>query len=149
MSDGSARVDFYQLTRDPVERVVPLLTRKVRAQNERLLVVAKGEELRQSLSRALWDADGFLAHGPLDAAHSKRQPILLAERCVAPNGATFAILADGVWREEAVQFARTMLLFGQQQTDEARALWQALGARSAIERHIFKQTLAGGWREGA
>ncbi|HSM53660.1 MAG TPA: DNA polymerase III subunit chi, partial [Erythrobacter sp.] len=36
----ATRVDFYQLSRDPVERVAAMLARKVLQEGQRLLVVS-------------------------------------------------------------------------------------------------------------
>lgn len=143
------RVDFYQLSRDPVERVVAQLAGKVLDAGATLLVVAEDAELRQVLSEALWKADGFLANGAADEPGAERQPILLAGECAAPNSASMVLLADGAWREEATGFERAMLLFGEDAAPAARALWQELRGRDDVEPRIFKQTPAGGWREGA
>ncbi|WP_345723913.1 DNA polymerase III subunit chi [Qipengyuania vesicularis] len=144
------RVDFYQLSRDPVERVVALLASKVLQAGQRLIVVASDEGLRDRLSKTLWEQGGasFLAHGAADGPHAARQPILISDGCAAPNEARMAILADGQWREEASGFERTMLLFDGDATDAARNLWRELAAREEIDNRIFKQTPEGGWREG-
>jgi DNA polymerase-3 subunit chi len=143
------RVDFYQLSRDPVEKVVALLAGKVLGAGARLLIVAAEEEMRDALSRSLWAADGFLAHGLADQPHADRQPIVLSGNCTAPNQAAMLLLADGIWREEATQFDRAMLLFDGNGTEAARKLWLELKAREGMEPRIFKQTANGGWREGA
>ncbi|OBX20757.1 DNA polymerase III subunit chi [Erythrobacter sp. QSSC1-22B] len=142
------RVDFYQLSRDPVEQVVPLLARKALQAGQRLLVVSGDGELRAGISRALWSEGGahFLAHGEAGEAHEARQPILLSDACTAPNDARMVILADGVWREEAAAFERTFLLFDAAATQNARELWRSFRARDAIESHAWKQE-NGGWIE--
>lgn len=144
------RVDFYQLSRDPVEKVVALLAGKVLDAGSRLLIVAESAETRPALSQALWKADGFLANGMADEPHAERQPILLSgDCCVAANAAAMVLLADGIWREEATGFERTMLLFDSSRTDAARKLWVELKAREDMEPRIFKQTASGTWREGS
>ena len=144
------KVDFYQLSRDPVDVTVAKLARKVIQAGERLLVVADDEGLRKRLSEVLWQQGGnaFLANGPADDPHAARQPILISDKCDAPNDARMAILADGKWREEAARFDRTMLLFDAAATESARTLWRDLAAREEIENRIFKQTPEGTWREG-
>ena len=144
------RVDFYQLSRDPVDVTVGKLARKVLQAGERLVVVAEDAEAREGLSQTLWGQGGgaFLANGPVEGPHAARQPILLSADCAAPNDARMAILADGKWREEATAFDRVMLLFDADATDNARTLWRDLAAREAIDNRIFKQTPEGGWREG-
>lgn len=143
-------VDFYQLSRDPVDVTVVKLARKVMQAGERLLVVAADEGLRTRLADALWQQGGgsFLANGLADAPHAARQPILISDGCEAPNDARMVILADGQWRDEASAFDRAMLLFDAEATEAARDLWRTLSARDDIENRIFKQTPEGGWREG-
>lgn len=141
-------VSFYQLSRDSVERVVPLLAAKAIESGDRLLVVSGDAAQRAALSEALWAREGtFLANGEADQPHAARQPILLSERCDAANGAGLAILADGVWREDAAGFDRAILLFVPGRTDAARELWSAL-AKSGHALRIFKQDGSGRWREG-
>ena len=142
------RVDFYQLSRDPVERVVPVLAAKALEAGERLLVVTGDTAQRAALSQSLWAREGaFLAHGAAGEAHAERQPILLSESCEPENGATMVLVADGVWRESAALLARAILLFGADQTAEARAVGSQL-AGSGHDLRIFKQGESGGWREG-
>ena len=142
------QVDFYQLSRDPVEKVVPLLAAKATEGGARLLVVSGDSAQRAALSEALWAREGaFLANYQADALHAARQPVLLSESCDAPNGATMAIVADGQWRDEAAGFERTILLFSPEQTEAARGLWGQFVASGQTLR-IFKQHENGGWREG-
>ncbi len=144
------RVDFYQLSRDPVEQVVPLLATKVLATGAKLAVACEDAGMREMISQSLWAAGGgaFLAHGHADELHEARQPILLSEAGSKANGAGMAIFADGKWREEATGFERVMLLFGAEKTDDARNLWRALSDQEGFDLHIFKQQPSGAWREG-
>ena len=143
-------MDFYQLSRDPVDLTVARLARKVLQAGERLVVVAAAEDLREKLSMTLWEQGGnaFLANGPAGGPHAARQPIVISDRCEAPNAAGMAILADGIWRDEATRFARAMLLFDADATQGARDLWRTLDRREDIDNRIFKQTPEGAWREG-
>lgn len=142
------QVDFYQLSRDPVERVVPLLASKALDSGGRLVVVSASSEQRAALSQALWGREkAFLAHGEAGAPHADRQPVLLAAVCSAPNAAPVVLIADGLWREEAASFERVILLFGADQTGEARQLWTRLSGEGHALR-IFKQQDDGRWREG-
>ena len=146
------RVDFYRLTRDPAARVLPALAQRVLAQGERMLVVAGDGALRGALSEGLWagKAESFLAHGPADGELAAREPILIAAMLdTAPaNGARMVALADGVWRDDALGFARIFLLFDNSRIDDARATWRALGSRDGVERHFWKQDERGSWTEG-
>ena len=143
-------VDFYQLSRDPVERVIAELGRTAMGRGLRLLVVSGDAQQREVISQALWAENGpaFLAHGEATAPHAARQPILLSESCDAVNEARMAIVADGVWREDLSSMDGVKLLFGPEQTQPARELWTALGARENFALRIFKQREDGAWREG-
>ena len=144
------QVDFYQLSRDPAEAVVPLLARNTLKAGERLLVVSADDALTGKISERLWaGAESFLAHGLSGGAHDARQPILLADQPQPANGARYVILADGVWHEAALGFARAFLLFDGATIDDARATWRALDGREGIERRYWRQDDAGKWEQAA
>lgn len=142
------QVDFYHLTRDTAERVLPKLAERTLALGQRLLVLSADAAHREALGEALWthSPESFLAHGEIDGENPAIQPILLAARVEPANGARFIALADGVWRDEALGFDRVFLLFGEDTIREARKAWVALGEREALERHYWKQD-GGKWVE--
>lgn len=143
-----AEIGFYQLSLDPVERVVPLLAAKALEGGSRVLVVSGDAGKRATLSDALWACEGdFLANREVGEPRAEAQPVLLSATCDAANGARTAILADGEWRDDARAFERTILLFAPDQTDTARSLWGALSGGGHALR-IFKQDENGRWREG-
>ena len=141
------RVDFYLLDSDPVEVVVPLLARKTLEAGKRLSIAARDEGLRSSLDRALWEREGdaFLAHGNAGDSNAMRQPIVLGAETSTANDATFTMLADGVWREEARSFERVMLLFGEDRRQAARELWKAFSTEEDLEKNFLKQE-GGRWQ---
>ena len=144
------RVDFYQVSRDPVPEIVALLARNTLKAGERLLVVAEDAALRTAIGEALWraaPADSFLANGPADGPHAERQPILLADALTPANGAGYLALADGVWREPE-GFARVFLVFDGATLEAARACWRMLGERDGLERNFWKQD-EGRWVKAA
>lgn len=146
----SVRVDFYQLSRDPVERVAVMLARKVLQGGGRLLVVSEDPGQRAVIGRELWRGgpEEFLANGEADAPHAARQSILLSDKVEPVNGAGMVLLADGKWRPEALAFERALLLFGAEETATARALWRELDGAEGVTREIHKQDDAGRWRAG-
>ena len=147
-----ARVDFYRLTRDPAERVLPALAKKILGDGDRLLVVAGPAMQRQAIDEALWTLQpaSFLPHGHAGLPDEAIEPILLAGTLdpAPPNGATHIALADGEWREEALGFARAFLLFDNSRIDDARATWRALAAREDVDNRFWKQDDRGRWSEG-
>jgi len=142
------RVDFYQLTRDPAELVLPMIACNTLDAGERMLMVSESAEQLQAISEALWGRlpETFLAHGPAGGPHDARQPILLSSSAKADNGARYMALADGVWRESE-GMARVFLLFPPDRIDDARACWRMLGQREGVERRYWRQD-GGKWREG-
>jgi DNA polymerase-3 subunit chi len=64
-----ARVDFYRLTRDPVERVLPAIATRILGAGDRLLIVAALAMQRQAIDEALWTLTpaSFLPHGAAGA----------------------------------------------------------------------------------
>lgn len=134
------KLDFWQVTDDPVEKVVTLIARRALAQGDRVLVVSADADQRGAISRALWQAgpESFLANGEADAAGADRQPILLSAEPSALNGASHLILADGTFRE-AQGFARVFLLFVPEAAPAARAAWRGQDGREGIERAYYAQ----------
>ena len=143
------RVDFYQLSRDPAQAVVPVLAANSLKAGQRMLVVSSDEAQRTAVSQALWShaPESFLAHGEAGGEHDARQPVLLSETVEASNGAKFVALADGAWRDGLDAFERVFLLFGPAEIDGARATWRMLGEREDVERKFWVQD-GGRWRPG-
>jgi DNA polymerase III subunit chi len=139
------KLDFWQVTDDPVEKVVALIARRVLGEGERVLVVSDSAEQRAALSRALWESgpESFLANGEADAPGADRQPILLSGEPDPANGASHVILADGTFRE-CPGFARVFLLFPPDLAPAARQAWRAVDGREGLERAYFAQE-AGRW----
>lgn len=146
------RVDFYRLTRDPAERVLPALAGRILASGDRLLIVAAPAMQRQAIDAALWTLNpaSFLPHGAAGSPDEAIEPILISETLGAapPNGARLIALADGEWRDEALGFERCFLLFDNSRIDDARALWRTLAARDDVDNRFWKQDENGRWSEG-
>ncbi len=144
-----ARLDFYQLSRDPVEQVLPRIAERILAEGERLLIVADERERLDRVSAALWDAGpaSFLAHDHDDAEMPEAQPILLSARCEPLNGATRIALADGRFRDEALAFDRAFYFFDDSSIDDARSNWRVLKGAEGVSLHFWRQE-GKRWREG-
>ena len=134
------KVDFWQLSRDPAEKVCALIAQRVLDQGDRLLIVSKDPDQRDLISRALWAAgpETFLANGDAEDDGAERQPILISERPEAANGASHVIFADGKFRETA-GFERSFLLFDDATVEEARGTWRSLGEANDLEKSVFRQ----------
>ncbi len=145
------QVDFYHLTVTPLERVLPQIAEKVLAGDGRLLLVDADDTRRSALDRLLWtySADSFLPHAPIGGENDDAQPILLAPDMNAANGARNIALADGEWRDDALDFDRAFHFFDDDAIKPARAAWKALADRDGVERRYWKQNDAGRWEQAA
>ena len=134
------KLDFWQVTDDPIEKVVALIAKRAVGEGERVLVVAADAEQRAAMSRALWQAgpESFLANGEADAPGAELQPILLSADIAATNGASHLIIADGSFRE-STGFARVFLLFPPDAAPAARIAWRAHDGREDVTRAYFAQ----------
>jgi len=145
------QVDFYHLTRLPLERALPQIAEKVLATGGRLVIVAGEEGRRAQLDQLLWNyaAESFLPHGQAGGEDDARQPVLIAANPEAANGARNIALADGIWREEALGFDRAFHFFDEERIAEARAAWKGLADRDGVERNYWKQNDSGRWEKAA
>ena len=144
------QVDFYQLTRDPAEKVVPPLAQRVLEQGARLLVVSDDTRQLDAISAALWGwkPDSFLAHAKAGEGDDGLQPILLSSAGDAPgNDARLTLIADGEWRDAALGYDRAFYLFPPEKTDNARTAWRALAGKDGVECRYWKQD-GGKWVQG-
>jgi DNA polymerase-3 subunit chi len=134
------KLDFWQVTDDPVEKVVALIARRALGQGERVLVVSSDAAQRSAIAAALWQAgpESFLANGEAGGPGADRQPILLGPEPQPLNGASHLILADGTFRDTE-GFARVFLLFPPDAAPAARAAWRAVDGRAGLERAYYAQ----------
>ncbi len=143
------KIDFWQLSRDPVEKVVALIAQRVIDSGERLLVVSKDGDQRNVISKALWKAgpESFLANGEASEAGADKQPILLSDTAEPSNKASHVIFADGEYREPN-GFERAFLLFDEDTVQAARSTWKSLDEAEGLERAFFRQE-DGKWKKVA
>ena len=145
------KVDFYHLTDQSLDRVLPQIAEKVLATGDRLLIVVADDAERGRLDRLLWTCtpDSFLPHAQLGASDDNVQPILLAPDLNAANGARNVALADGIWRPDALDFDRAFHFFDEARIVDARAAWKLLRGRDGVEPRYWKQNEAGRWEQAA
>jgi DNA polymerase III subunit chi len=145
-------IGFYHLLATPLERALPRLLERGRAQGYRILVRAASPERVEHLDSLLWTYDdaSFLAHGSARDGNAAAQPIWLTDRDDNPNDATMLVLVDGVDAADAAAFARCVDLFDGNDAAAvaaARERWR----RAAAEGHsltYWQQTEAGWERRG-
>jgi len=135
------QVDFYQLGGSPLEQVTSTLAQRLLSEGSRLLVVAEDEGLLARLDRMLWDqgSTSFIPHGLAGGTDDARQPILLSSQTDAPNLARNMLIADGQWRDAALNFDRAFYLFDSETLEGARLAWKLLAGRDGVERRYWAQ----------
>lgn len=145
------QVDFYHLTRLPLERALPQIAEKVLASGARLLIVSGDAAQRAQLDRDLWTyaLESFLPHAEAGAGDAAVQPVLIAPEIDAANGARHVALVDGEWRDAALDFDRAFHFFDDQAIAGTRTAWKALAGRDGVERRYWKQNDAGRWEQAA
>jgi DNA polymerase III subunit chi len=144
------RVDFYHLTASQPESVLPPIAERLLSDGNRLLIVSDDDAQIERIDQMLWSfrAECFLPHGASDRENSVKQPILLSKVTCPDNGARNIALADGQWRDAALDFDRAFYLFDGDKIAIARASWRSLADKADLTRHFWKQDDHGKWREG-
>lgn len=145
------KVDFYHLAGGQLDAVLARIAGRLVDEGERLLVVSGDAGQRRALDQALWAVppESFLPHAQSGTGEDADQPVLIADMPVAANAARNVALVDGVWREEALGFARAFHFFDDGAIDAARAAWRALAGHADVERRFWKQNDAGKWEQAA
>jgi len=145
-----AEIGFYHLLATPLERALPRLLERARAQGYRILVRAASSERAEHLSALLWtyDDSSFLPHGSARDGNAANQPIWLSERSENPNGAAMLVLVDGVEAADLAEFTRCADLFDGTDpaaVEAARERWR----RAMAEGHTltYWQQSEAGWEK--
>ena len=143
-----AEIGFYHLTSTPLERALPKLLERGRAQGLSIVVRAGSAERVARLDAILWTYDeaSFLAHGSARDGNPAAQPIWLTERQENPNRATMLVLVDGSEAGDLSSFARCADLFDGDDpaaVEAARLRWRR--AREAGHELTYWQQTAAGW----
>ncbi|WP_070150926.1 DNA polymerase III subunit chi [Sphingobium phenoxybenzoativorans] len=144
------QADFYQLSRDPVDKVLPAIAQRIIAGGGRLLVVAAEPERLDEIGQSLWSHQpaSFLAHGHAQGENPSIQPILLSGKVEPSNGARYIALADGLWRDEALTFDRAFYFFDAMTIEAARANWRIVSKLEGVEARFHRQE-GGRWIRAA
>jgi DNA polymerase-3 subunit chi len=143
-----AEIGFYHLTSSPLERALPKLLERARAQGHPIVVRAGSAERVAELDAILWTYDeaSFLAHGSARDGNPAAQPIWLTERHENQNRATMLVLIDGSEADDLSAFARCADLFDGNDpaaVEAARLRWRR--AREAGHELTYWQQTASGW----
>jgi DNA polymerase-3 subunit chi len=147
-----AEIGFYHLLSTPLERALPRLLERARAQGYRIVVRAASSERVEHLNALLWTYDeaSFLAHGSARDGNPASQPIWLSDGQDNPNDAAMLVLLDGVEAEDLASFARCADFFDGND-DAAVASARERWRRAAASGHTltYWQQTAAGWEKKA
>jgi DNA polymerase-3 subunit chi len=147
-----AEIGFYHLLSTPLERALPRLLERARAQGYRIVVRAASSERVEHLSALLWTYDeaSFLAHGSARDGNPASQPIWLTDGQDNPNDAAMLVLVDGVEAEDLASFARCADFFDGN-NDAAVAAARERWRRAAASGHTltYWQQTEAGWEKKA
>jgi DNA polymerase-3 subunit chi len=145
-----SEIGFYHLTRTAAEAALPKLLGRTLATGARAVVVAPDEARLAAISTALWlstDPD-WLPHGDARTGHAALQPIWLATRAEAPNGASFVFLLDGAEADPGAWTRMFDLFDGNDEAALAAARARFRAHREAGHTLTYWQQTAAGWQKG-
>jgi DNA polymerase-3 subunit chi len=144
---------FYQLERQPLDRVLPGLLEKTLERGWRAVVQAGGEERLEALDALLWTYrdESFLPHGTARDGFAAEQPVFLTTGEDNPNGAGVRFLVDGADCGELGGYGRVVYLFDGRDEDaraKAREQWKA-AKNAGFTVTYWQQNERGGWEKKA
>lgn len=145
-----ADIGFYHLLTTPLDRALPRLLERARAQGHRIVIRAASPERVEHLNALLWtyDEGSFLPHGAARDGNPAAHPIWLSERAENPNGATILFLVDGVEAHDIAEFTRCIDMFDgndEAAVEAARARWRK--AQAAGHALTYWQQTGSGWEK--
>lgn len=145
---------FYQLSRQPLERALPVLLEKTLERGWKAVIEVSSDLRKSALDDALWTyAEGsFLPHGIDGEPGCDTQPILITTTNANNNAADIRFLVDGSrLMPEPSGYRRIALLFDGEDAaalEAARADWkQAKG--SGLTASFWQQSADGRWEKKA
>lgn len=145
-----AEIGFYHLLTTPLERALPRLLERARAQGYRIVVRAASPDRAEHLNTVLWtyDESSFLPHGSARDGNAASQPIWLTDGDDNPNAATMLVLVDGAEPGDLTPYGRIADLFDGNDTEAveaARDRWRR--ARAAGHALTYWQQTGTGWEK--
>ena len=145
-----AEIGFYHLLMTPLDRALPRLLERARAQGHRIVVRAASADRVEHLNAVLWtyDDSSFLPHGSARDGNAASQPVWLTNGDDNPNEATMLVLVDGAEPDDLTSYARVADLFDGSDPDAveaARARWRH--AKAAGHTLTYWQQTGAGWEK--
>jgi DNA polymerase-3 subunit chi len=153
VTEGATEVLFYQLERQPLDRILPGLLEKTLERGWRAVVQAGSKERLEALDALLWtfSEESFLPHGTASDGFAARQPVFLTVEDANPNGAQVRFYVDGAECADFSGYERIVCLFDGHDEGAlslARQQWKAARA-SGVEVTYWQQNERGRWEKKA
>ncbi len=146
-------VRFYQLQRQTLEQVLPVLLTRTLERGWKAVVETTGPERLSALDDALWtfSDDSFLPHAPVSEADAA-DPVVLVDGPANPGEAPVRFLVDGAPLPEAVEGYHLLVVVFDGNDEEALALareqWRQVKA-GGHEATYWQQDSDGRWNKKA
>jgi DNA polymerase-3 subunit chi len=153
VTESATEVLFYQLERQPLDRILPGLLEKTLERGWRAVVQAGSKERLEALDALLWtfSEESFLPHGTASDGFANRQPVFLTLEDANPNGAQVRFYVDGAACAEFSGYERIVCLFDGRDEDArgvARQQWKA-ARDSGAQVTYWQQNDRGRWEKKA
>jgi len=145
---------FYQLLRQPLEAVLPVLLTRSLARGWNAVVQGASEERIRALDDLLWtfSDESFLPHGLALQNDAESQPVILTSDASNPNHSQIRFLIDNVEEpDDAQSYERIAILFdGRFETSlqQAREQWKRC-RNKGFDVTYWAQNETGGWEKKA
>jgi DNA polymerase-3 subunit chi len=116
-------IGFYHCTATKPDAALPRLLGRTMASGERALVLCRDSARAALIDAALWASNNpvWLPHGSEYSGDADLQPIWIAERPDAANGARFLFILDGAEAGDLACWARVFDLFDGADQDAVQA----------------------------
>ena len=139
------RVDFYHLTKAPLEQVLPKLCEKAHSTKKKIKILLGTDERVDFINSLLWSYsdDSFLPHGSKKDGFIEKQPIFISSNAQNENNAEILILADGAQLSvnEIKNYDRVLNIFDgndNEALDKSRQYWKEIKSLD-FELHYWQQ----------
>ena len=148
---------FYHLTRQPLDRTLPVLLERSVERGWKAVVQARSEERLNALDEVLWTYtdDGFLAHGTARDGDAELHQVWLTTGADNPNAAKVRFFVENAEIAPVIanagDYDRVILMFDGNDEEElqgARAQWKQLKDEGR-DLSYWKQGENGGWEKMA
>jgi DNA polymerase III subunit chi len=145
---------FYQLSRQPLDRALPVLLEKSLERGWKAVVEVSSDLRKTALDDALWtySEGSFLPHGIDGETGCETQPIVITTTSANSNAADIRFLVDGArLMPDLSGYQRVALMFDGEDPaalEAARADWKQAKA-SGLAASFWQQNAEGRWEKKA